>query len=362
VEGYRSTLNIALNPENIFVLESQGVGVTSALEGLNRWNVYFRVSRQFNWGGALPTKSFEQFVKEQRPVVGFVEGFVREKASSGESPAPGVTILIDGYRRATTDREGKYRFPDIPEGRYDVAISLPELPADYEGGGRTEDLVIVKPQKVSRVDFEVFRLGQVIGRVLVPKDVLPDSIVIRLLPTTRYTTPAQDGSFGFYNVKEGDYRVEVDATTLPVESRLASPTRVPVMVRMGQDTPQIEFRLEKVEVVRPIRRINLPGSRNEAKPAAPAAPAQKAAPVPPGAPQVATKAVAAPAGTCGEWKGGVLRVEPCAAITDSPEKWLAGERPAMKTASRKHSVSKRGQWRRRPATSTGVVRSSRTNT
>jgi hypothetical protein len=270
VEGFRNTLNITLNPENVFVLENQGIGVTSALAGLNRWNVFFRLSRQFNWGGAMPAGSFEQYVRQQMPIIGSVEGYVHEMSSTGQLPAAAVTVLIDGYRKAVTGQDGKYSFPDIPEGKHNVAVSPLDLPADYEGGIQMEDVVTVKPQKVSRLDFEVFRLGQIAGRVIAPKNVPPDGIVIRLLPGSRYTTPDQDGSFGFYNVKEGDYKIEVDASTLPEETRLVSPPRVPVMLRMGRDAPQVEFRLEAVEVVKPVRRINLTGSASEPKPVAPA--------------------------------------------------------------------------------------------
>jgi hypothetical protein len=72
-----------------------------------------------------------------------------------------------------------------------------------------------------------------------------ENAVIRLAGTNRYTTPYQDGSFAFYNLREGEYEVVFDEQMLPEGYMLASPARVRVVASSTNPTAaQIEFELK----------------------------------------------------------------------------------------------------------------------
>jgi len=66
-----------------------------------------------------------------------------------------------------------------------------------------------------------------------------------LAGTNRYTTPYADGTFAFYNLREGEYEVVFDEQTLPEEYLLASPARVRVLAsNANPPAPEITFELK----------------------------------------------------------------------------------------------------------------------
>jgi len=75
-----------------------------------------------------------------------------------------------------------------------------------------------------------------------------------LLPSDRYTTPDSDGTFNFYNLREGDYELAVDDSTLPEGTYLSSGQRIALQVRIAKDLPSIEFLLTNKTVEKPIQR------------------------------------------------------------------------------------------------------------
>jgi uncharacterized membrane protein YgcG len=80
--------------------------------------------------------------------------------------------------------------------------------------------------------------------------------VIRLAGTNRYTTPYQDGSFTFYNLREGEYEVVFDEQTLPEGYLLASPARMRVLATNAKPPAESVFELKLKPVVeKPIREI-----------------------------------------------------------------------------------------------------------
>jgi len=94
------------------------------------------------------------------------------------------------------------------------------------------------------------------GKIVAPAGAQVENVVIRLNGTKLYTTPYQDGSFYFYNLREGDYEVLVDPQTLPDGYLLASPGSVRVSPRSFTAPPRVEFELKpKPEAVKPVREI-----------------------------------------------------------------------------------------------------------
>jgi hypothetical protein len=96
-----------------------------------------------------------------------------------------------------------------------------------------------------------------------------ENVVVRVVGTKLYTTPYADGTFSFYNLREGAYEVEIDAATLPDGYLLASPARVTVAAS-STIPPPVGFELKlKPQVEKPVREmlkqeihVNTPGNSN----------------------------------------------------------------------------------------------------
>jgi uncharacterized membrane protein YgcG len=256
-EAFRNTLNTALNPENIFLFPTSGLGTNTQLAAFNQWSVYARVSKHFQWGKKPPGGGgMEQYAAAHAPLLGSVQGLVMEHSLNGSRPAVGVAVSLAHFRTAVTDASGHYQLSAVPEGIYDVGIDMEQLSTDYEPGPVTRARVSVEPRGIARADFSVVRLTYLTGRIVAPAGAQVENVVIRLAGTSRYTTPYQDGSFAFYNLREGEYEVLFDEQTLPEEYLLASPARVRVLASNTKPPAEITFELKNKPVPeKPIHEI-----------------------------------------------------------------------------------------------------------
>jgi len=245
-EAFRNTLNTALNPENIFLFPASGLGLNTEVAASNQWSVLARISKHLHWGKELPGgRSMEQYAAQQVPLVGSVQGVVIEQSLTGARPAANVPVSLDHSRDAVTDASGHFQLLNVPEGPHEVGLDMEQLPTDYEPGPVTAAHVSVEPRAVARADFNVVRLTSLTGRVVAPAGTPVENVVIRLAGTNRYTTPYADGTFAFYNLREGEYEVVFDEQTLPEEYLLASPARVRVLAsNANPPAPEITFELK----------------------------------------------------------------------------------------------------------------------
>lgn len=253
-DAFRNQLITNLNPENIFLLGNQGVGVPTRLGGLNQWSVYFRVSKHFNWGAPVSIGGLDKYALDHNPLVGTVEGFVYEELLDGKRPAAGIPVTVDGLKSGLTDANGHYRITDVPQGSRTVSLNDRELPADFEPATLGATKVTVTPRGISRAELNVRPLTRLSGQVTAPPDVPLENILIRLLPSERYTTPDPDGTFNFYNLREGDYELAIDEATLPEGTYLDSGNRMSLQIRIGKDIPSIEFSLKNKSIEKPIQK------------------------------------------------------------------------------------------------------------
>jgi hypothetical protein len=259
-EMYRNLLNFTLNPESIFVLENGGAlaGTSPAavsVAATGQWSYYFRLSKQIRWGAGLPTEKPDQFMVRAAPLSGTIEGMVRIGALSGSAGAAGIPVRLDDGRRAITGLDGRYVFDGVPEGAHDVALSLAELPADFDPAATAATHLMVQPRHVARADFEVLPLVAIAGRVVGPERSPLAGVVIRMAPGNRYTTTAEDGSFHFFNVPEGDCVMAIDPKTLPEGGVLTSPGTISAAIRVGTVPPPIEFHFTIQSTQKPIRKV-----------------------------------------------------------------------------------------------------------
>lgn len=259
-EVFRNQLNFTLNPENIFLLENSPAlaGASPAAESLSaisQWSFYFRLSKQIRWGGGLPTENPDQFAAKAAPLVGNIEGVVRLKTMGAASYAPGIPVSLDGNQTTYSGPDGHYFFQNIPEGTHEVALALAQLPADFDPGESPKSRLVVQPRRVARTDFEVLPLETIHGAVHGPEKAPLEDIVIRLVPGNRYTTTNKEGNFTFYNVREGDFEVALDAATLPENGAVNTPAILPVEVRAGTAPPLLEFTFVIKTTQKPIRKV-----------------------------------------------------------------------------------------------------------
>jgi CRISPR-associated Cas5-like protein len=261
-EMYRNLLNFTLNPASIFVLENGGAlagdsPAAVSLGATQQWSYYFRLSKQIRWGAGLPTERPDQFLATAAPLSGSITGFVRTKALAGAAGAAGISVSLDGGRTSVTGADGRYNFDGVPEGAHNVALSLAELPADFDPGVTATTRVLVQPRRTARADFEVLPLMAAEGRLSGPAGAPLAGVVVRMAPGGRYTTTAEDGTFHFFNVREGDGVVAIDPKTLPEGGLLTSPATVPISIRLGTAPPSIEFRFTIRSNQKPIRKVEI---------------------------------------------------------------------------------------------------------
>ncbi|MBZ5624917.1 MAG: carboxypeptidase-like regulatory domain-containing protein [Acidobacteriia bacterium] len=254
-ETFRNRLAMDLNPESIFVLGGGGAAISQNLAALNQWSLYFRLTKQIRWGGGLPSESLDQFAASAVPLVGTVEGVVKARTLAGAAYAAGIPISLDGHHTVTTDSEGHYLFTAVPEGPHDVSLSATELPAEFDPGVPDKARLLVQPRRGARADFEVLPLSAIEGTVTGPEGATLEGILIRLIPGARYTSTASDGHFAFYNVREGDFNLVLDTSTLPENSKLLSEPSVPAGVRAGAPVPPAVFSCGIVSSQKTVRKV-----------------------------------------------------------------------------------------------------------
>jgi hypothetical protein len=252
-EASRSLLNINLNPENIFLLQSQGAFVTNAVAGLNQWTAFFRVSRSLRWGHGLPSGDIDRYTADQLPIIGSIEGTVREHHLEGSDPAKGVPVVLDDGTIVTTNDDGLFRFSRVAEGRHRVSLAVNQLPADYDPGPTSEVTIDVKARRVTNAELTVTPLVSFSGRIVGPDGTPLDGVIVKLLSTSRYTTPSPDGRFGFYNLREGEYDVAIDPKSLP-EFGLLDRIAAHISISSGIPGEELIFRLSIQKPEKPIHR------------------------------------------------------------------------------------------------------------
>ncbi len=246
LEAFRNNTNTNLNPASIFVQASQGIPVDTTLSRFNNWSVYLRVTRHFNWGDRLdfdPSGS----LRRQAPITGKIAGYVRMRTEAGNPGAPNVTVRLESGKQATTDENGYFSIPEVPEGTQPVTIDTDTLPSEYGMAGTDRVAVLVRPDQIARVELEVIPFQSITGVILDAAGTpAPEGVVVELEPAKKFTTTDKQGRFGFYDLPEGNYAVILQADSLPEFAQPTSPTSVPVALRHGSSSGlaiQFQYRI-----------------------------------------------------------------------------------------------------------------------
>lgn len=253
IEASRNRLTAELNPENLFLLQNQGAFAGNVFTATNQWTVYIRLSKSIRWGAAVPEGDLDRYAAEQMPIAGAIEGRVVEQRSGGSDAARGIPVILDEGRATVTDEDGLFKFSRVPEGAHRVFIAVDRLPAEYDPGTTIEATVDVKSRHVATAELNVRPLVSIAGRIVAPRGTPLDGIIIKLLPTDRYTTPHTDGRFVFFNLPEGEYDVLIDPKSLP-EFALLNRTTAHVIAKrdLQEQEPSFDMSINKPE--KPIHR------------------------------------------------------------------------------------------------------------
>jgi hypothetical protein len=198
-------------------------------------------------------------VQRQAPVTGTVGGYVTLRASSGIHSAESVPVMLDGWRKATTDSRGYFEFAAVPEGPHKVALDVDRLPAEFNPDGAVERALLVHPDQRARADLSVTPLMSVNGTVTDSKgNAGIDGVVVRITREKEYTTTDASGRFGFYNLPEGEYSVELDEKSLPESAQLNEKSRASFALRYGATPSDVHLEYQLVaSAPKPVQRIQL---------------------------------------------------------------------------------------------------------
>ncbi|MCU1285092.1 MAG: hypothetical protein JWO13_1442 [Acidobacteriales bacterium] len=213
---------------------------------------------QFSIGGPLiARRELVRNARYEAPAVvipSHIYGTVYEDVNQNGSYDPGTDIAVSGLSVVlddgtvtTTNANGAYRFAQLTPGSHKVRADLSRIPADMvlvEGDERT---VAVIPRRENITNFRLLKAGRIKGRVSLPpaegateEQAAPE---IRIFARDEHDAITEvNGSFFIGDLAPGSYQVQVDLSTVPA-GFVATPKVITVMVKPGETSPEISFRL-----------------------------------------------------------------------------------------------------------------------
>jgi hypothetical protein len=224
----------------------------------NQWTIYFRLTKQLNWGGVGGYSSYDiaRYAENATPRVGFITGTISVLHPQGPPTlARSVSVLLDGYRTAVCDQFGKYIFGDVREGPHYIEIDEHRLPVDFSPAEGGRQMPVVEGQRSTIVNFNLHATGMVEGYVKSADPDLPGKLYLKLEPGGQYTLVDSDGHFSLDGIPEGDYTATL---LVPKDSGdvLVSPASLPVTVVAGK-RPFLNFSADKQLVPTRIRPVEI---------------------------------------------------------------------------------------------------------
>ena len=140
-----------------------------------------------------------------------------------DRPLSGILVSLDDGPAVRTDELGHYRVGGIQPGAHRVRGDLTAVPASMVFSGPEERRVAIQPSRRNRQDFPVVVTGSIGGRLThlalssetgqIEKRPLVDARVF--VDPQHDTLSGLDGTFFLGGLPPGDYRLQVDAATVP---------------------------------------------------------------------------------------------------------------------------------------------------
>ena len=174
-----------------------------------------------------------------------VEGLL---GGDGLPALAGLPVELGPYR-TVTDGAGRYSFPHVPPGSYDLLVPTEALPADLAAGPAAR--VRVRRGQNQRVDLPLTALGEARGWVYVdrngngrrdPGEGVGGAVLVL---DGRATSSAADGSFGFFNLPPGTHEIRIETGRLSGALEDPMPSRMELGLPPGRSVDHLEFRLRE---------------------------------------------------------------------------------------------------------------------
>ena len=194
--------------------------------------LYFGFTKRFSAmpGTFLPTHASR--IVEGRV---FRDNNVNGFFNFGEQGLVGLQVKLDDGQVAETDEQGRYKFSDVSQGEHTVSLALTQFSGPVRMTTKNQASVDLIRQRIGVVNFGVVDFARVTGSVF--NDLRfegqrsPDARGLAGVHLTlddgirqRTIVAADTGDFEVDDVAPGDYRVTVDASTLPANYSIPQDT------------------------------------------------------------------------------------------------------------------------------------------
>ncbi|HEY2389944.1 MAG TPA: SdrD B-like domain-containing protein [Candidatus Angelobacter sp.] len=226
---YQATPSLDFNSglTNVWVLGNTGNGVQrSSL-------LYFGFTKRFSAmpSTLMPTRHVSRIIEGRV----FRDNNVNGAFNFGEQGLVGLQVKLDDGEIAETDEQGRYKFSDVGQGEHLVSLALTQFAGPVRMTTKNQASVDLIRQRISVVNFGVVDFARITGSVFndlrFEGQKSPDAKGLSGVHLTlddgnrQRTVIAQDtGDFEIDDVAPGDYRISVDAGTLPANYALPQDT------------------------------------------------------------------------------------------------------------------------------------------
>jgi hypothetical protein len=195
--------------------------------------MYFGFTKRFSAmpGALFPSRHANRIIEGRVFRDSNVNGFF----NFGEQGLVGLQVRLDDGETTETDEQGRYKFSDVSQGEHSVSLALTQFAGPVRMTTKNQASVDLIRQRISVVNFGIVDFARVTGSVF--NDLRfegkrqPDAkglagVHLMLDDGKRQRTIiAQDtGDFEVDDVAPGDYRISVDAATLPANYSLKEDT------------------------------------------------------------------------------------------------------------------------------------------
>ena len=195
--------------------------------------MYFGFTKRFSAmpGALFPSRHAGRIIEGRV----FRDNNVNGAFNFGEQGLVGLRVRLDDGEVAETDEQGRYKFSDVSQGEHTVSLSLTQFAEPVRMTTKNQASVDLIRQRIGVVNFGIVDFARVTGSVF--NDLRfegkrqPDAkglASVHLIlddGKRRRTIIAQDtGDFEVDDVPPGDYRISVDASTLPANYTLTEDT------------------------------------------------------------------------------------------------------------------------------------------
>lgn len=195
--------------------------------------MYFGFTKRFSAmpGAIIPTRKAGRLIEGRV----FRDNNVNGTFNFGEQGLVGLRVRLDDGEVAETDEQGRYKFTDVSQGEHTVSLSLTQFAEPIRMTTKSLASVDLIRQKIGMVNFGVVDFARVTGSVFNDLNLdgtrTPDAkglsgvhLTLDDGRTHRNIVAQDTGDFEVDDVPPGDYRITVDASTLPANYSLPEDT------------------------------------------------------------------------------------------------------------------------------------------